>query len=49
MDVDELSIVDPKISEVDLKAIIRATYTHNFPPKIVLHGYEFHLKSDKSV
>jgi methionyl-tRNA formyltransferase len=48
-DIDDLSIVDPQISEADLKAIIRATYTHNFPPKIVLHGYEFQLKSDKNV
>ena len=45
-DLNNLSIVDKNISENELKKLIRATYTENFPTKIILHGYEFLLKSD---
>lgn len=46
-DLDSLSIVDKSITENELIKLIRATYTEKFPPKVVLHGYEFLLKSNK--
>lgn len=46
-DLDALSVVDMNISESELVKLIKATYTVNFPPKVVLHGYEFLLKSDE--
>ena len=48
-DLDALSIVDLNISEAELIKLIKATYTENFPPKVVLHGYEFFLKSDEKL
>jgi hypothetical protein len=45
--IDDLSIIDKNIAEDDLRRLIRATYTQDFPPKIILHGYEFFLQSDK--
>ena len=47
-DLDQLQIVDKNISEDELKKLIRATFTKKFPPKIVLYGYEFLMKSDKN-
>ena len=44
-ELDKLQLIDPEISEEELKRIIRATYTKNHPPKINLHGFEFILKS----
>lgn len=46
-DLDRLSIIDKNITEDDLKKLIRATFTEGYPPKIVLYGYEFVLKSAK--
>lgn len=46
-ELDRLSIIDPGVSEVELERIIRATYTDLFPPKIIIHGYEFSLRSAK--
>lgn len=43
--LEKLRVVPLDVSEVELKKIIRATYTENFPPYIKLHGYEFVLKS----
>jgi hypothetical protein len=48
-DLNALSIVDLNISEGELIKLIKATYTENFPPKVVLHGYEFFLKSDEKL
>lgn len=47
-DLDRLSIVDKNIPQKELLRLIRATYTTNFPPKVVLHGYEFFLKLDEN-
>ena len=44
-DLEKLQVVPLDVSEFQLKNIIRATYTENFPPYIKLHGYEFVLKS----
>ena len=49
VDLDRLSIVDKNISKKELIRLIRATYTKNFPPKVVLHGYNFYLKFDKDI
>jgi methionyl-tRNA formyltransferase len=46
-DLNTLSIVGMNITKNELENLIRATYTENFPPKIILHGYEFILKLDK--
>lgn len=46
--LDQLQVIPPDISKEVLERIIRATYTENFPPKIVLHGYEFVLKLQDS-
>lgn len=43
-DLDNLSIIDKNITKEEMSKLIRATYTENFPPKIVLHDYEFLLK-----
>jgi methionyl-tRNA formyltransferase len=43
-ELDKLSIIDIGCSEAEIKKIIRATYTKNYPPKIFIHGYEFILK-----
>ena len=45
-ELDELQKIDTKISEKELKRIIRATYVEGYPPKIELHGYSFHLEID---
>ncbi len=42
-DFEKLRIVPVNISEKELDRIIRATYTHKFPPFISLFGYEFVL------
>ena len=47
-DLEKLSIVDLGVSEPELKRIIRATYTKLFPPKVMIHGYEFVLKPDNT-
>ena len=44
-ELDKLQNIDLSVSEDDLKKIIRATYTQNFPPRLFLHGYEFVLKA----
>jgi methionyl-tRNA formyltransferase len=43
-EIDKLQIVNPTCSEEELKKVIRATYTPDFPPEIHLHGYKFVLK-----
>jgi len=45
--LDDLSIVDKNVTENELINLIRSTYTENFPPKVIMYGYEFILKSDK--
>ncbi len=47
-ELNSLQIIDININKKNLERIIKATYTKQFPPKIVLHGYEFLLsKPDK--
>ena len=46
-DLDALSVIDVNITNNEIEKIIRATFTENFPPKIIIHGYEFILKSSK--
>lgn len=48
-DLDSLSLVNLNISETQLDKLVRATYTELFPPKVILHGYEFLLKSNKKL
>jgi len=48
-EIDKLSEINPNISSIELDKIIRTTYTKKFPPKILLHGYEFILKSNKKL
>ncbi|MDU9021009.1 formyltransferase family protein [Pseudomonas corrugata] len=44
-ELDRLSTIDIGVSAPELERIIRATHTDLFPPKIILHGYEFSLRS----
>jgi methionyl-tRNA formyltransferase len=44
-ELDVLQTINTSVDEEELARIVRATYTQMFPPKIVLHGYEFLLKS----
>ncbi len=44
---ERMKVVDPSVSEDELLRIIRATYIENYPPKVILHGFEFLLASDK--
>lgn len=44
-DFEKLQVIPLSVTEVDLRKVIRATYTENFPPYIDLHGYHFVLKS----
>ena len=39
--IDDLQVIPLDCSEEHLKSIIRSTYTPEFRPKIILHGYEF--------
>lgn len=47
-DLDNLQTISPNITELELKKIMRATYTKEYPPKINLHGYTFELNLFKS-
>ncbi|MCP5076070.1 MAG: hypothetical protein GY947_22600 [Rhodobacteraceae bacterium] len=40
---EALKVINKDISKAELDRVIRATYTKLYPPKIVLHGYEFSL------
>jgi len=42
--VDKLQEVPLNCNEKELKNIIRSTYTPEFRPKILMHGYEFIMK-----
>lgn len=42
-ELERLQTVNVNVEKSRLEKIIRATYTKNYPPKIVLHGYEFLL------
>jgi methionyl-tRNA formyltransferase len=42
-ELNSLQIIDKDTNREDLEKIIRATYTKEFPPKIILYGYEFLL------
>ena len=44
-ELEKLQTVPMNISEEELARVIRATFTESFPPRIVLHGYVFELKS----
>ncbi|WP_124553122.1 formyltransferase family protein [Methylophilus methylotrophus] len=44
-DLKKLQTIPVDVDEMELKRIIRATYTQRFPPSIYLHGFEFILKS----
>jgi methionyl-tRNA formyltransferase len=46
-EINKLSLVKTNMSKDELERIIRATYTKNYPPKIIFHGYEFFLKTIK--
>lgn len=41
----KLQTIDKNATEQELERVIRATYTELYPPKVVLHGFEFVLKS----
>jgi len=45
-DLNMLSLVNTSITKNELENLIRATYTELYPPKIILHGYNFFLKLD---
>ena len=42
--IDKLQVVPLNCTEEELKSIIRSTYTPEFRPKIIMHGYEFIMK-----
>ena len=46
-DLEYLKNISPKITEKELRRVIRATYIEEFPPKIELYGYKFYLKLDE--
>ncbi|MDC3408520.1 formyltransferase family protein [Burkholderiales bacterium] len=43
-ELDALQKIDTKVSEKELKRIIRATYIEGYPPRIELHGFTFRLE-----
>ncbi len=45
-DLEHMKNIDYNIDKTELERVIRATYIENFPPKIVLHGYNFYLSMD---
>jgi len=45
-ELEQLQTVNTQIDKSELERIIRATYIEGFPPKIILHGYNFYLKLD---
>lgn len=48
-ELDNLSLVSTDIKKNELDKLVRATYTEKYPPKIILHGYEFVLVLDNKV
>lgn len=45
-ELDALQKIDTKVSEKELKRIIRATHIEGYPPRIELHGFKFRLELD---
>lgn len=45
-EVNNLQNISLKVNKKELYRIIRATYIKDYPPKIVLHGQEFFLRSN---
>ena len=43
-ELDALQKIDTKVSEKELKRIIRATHIEGYPPSIELHGFTFRLE-----
>lgn len=43
-ELEDLKSVDASMNKSELNRIVRATYIEGFPPKVVLHGYNFYLK-----
>jgi len=48
-ELDALATIDKDMSRSEIENVIRATYTKAYPPKIIIHGYEFLLNSDKKI
>ncbi len=42
-ELDNLKHISPMVDKKELDRVVRATYIKEFPPKIILHGYEFFL------
>lgn len=42
-DLENLKIIDKDITKKELQRIVRATYTKDYPPVIILHGHQFAL------
>jgi methionyl-tRNA formyltransferase len=45
-DLNSLQTIKQDVTERELKRIIRATYSHEYPPKVVIHGFDFRLSLD---
>ena len=45
-ELNALQTIEVDIEKSELERIIRSTYIDGFPPKIKIHGYEFHLNLD---
>lgn len=47
--LERLKTIPPDVDAAELDRVVRATYTAMYPPRVILHGYEFVLKSPKKV
>jgi methionyl-tRNA formyltransferase len=43
-ELNELKTIRSDATKEEVERVVRATYTELFPPKIILHGFEFFLK-----
>ncbi|MDP3138733.1 MAG: formyltransferase family protein [Burkholderiaceae bacterium] len=47
--LEKLKTIAPDVDAAELDRVVRATYTEMYPPRVILHGYEFVLKSPKKI
>ena len=43
-ELNKLKIINIHATKHEMERVIRATYTELYPPKVILHGFEFFLK-----
>ncbi|MCP5088472.1 MAG: hypothetical protein GY952_16910 [Rhodobacteraceae bacterium] len=47
-ELEAMQVIDKDVSKTELNRVARATYTKLYPPKVIIHGYEFFLAGPKA-